>query len=62
MAAAGEPFKSFLEPEDLLRDATALGFSFVEDLDADALNRLYFSDRNDGLALRGRGHLLHARV
>jgi methyltransferase (TIGR00027 family) len=62
VAASGEPFRSFFEPEELLRDVKALGFSLVEDLNAAALNARYFQGRADGLALRGRGHLLHARV
>ena len=40
----------------------ALGFSFVEALDAATLNARYFAGRKDGLSLRGRGHLMHARV
>ena len=62
VAASGEPFRSFFEPEELLREVEALGFSRVEDLSASVLNARYFQGRADGLALRGRGHLLHARV
>jgi methyltransferase (TIGR00027 family) len=62
VAAAGEPFRSLFEKDELVRDVKALGFSFVEDLDAEALNARYFRNRADGLALRGRAHLLHARV
>jgi methyltransferase (TIGR00027 family) len=62
VAASGEPFRSFFEVDALLRDVKALGFSLVEDLDAAVLNARYFQGRSDGLALRGRGHLLHARV
>jgi len=62
VAAAGEPFRSVFETPTLVRDVKALGFSFVEDLDAAALNARYFRNRSDGLVLRGRAHLLHARV
>ena len=62
VAAAGEPFRSFFHPEELVRDVTALGFSQVEDSDADVLNARYFAHRADGLKLLGRGHLLRARV
>jgi methyltransferase (TIGR00027 family) len=62
VAAAGEPFRSMFEPPALIRELKALGFSFVEDLDSAALNARYFRDRPDGLLLRGRGHLMHARV
>ncbi len=62
VAAAGEPFRSAFETRSLVRDVKALDFSFVEDFDADALNVRYFQGRSDGLALRGRAHMLHARV
>jgi methyltransferase (TIGR00027 family) len=62
VAAAGEPFRSVFETDELVHGVKALGFSFVEDLDAAALNARYFQNRADGLALRGRAHLLHARV
>jgi methyltransferase (TIGR00027 family) len=62
VAAAGEPFRTFFVPDVLTKEVSALGFSFVENLGADALNARYFRNRTDGLSLRGRGHLLHARV
>jgi len=62
VAASGEPFRSFFEADALLCDVKALGFSFAENLNAAALNARYFQGRDDGLALRGRGHLMHARV
>jgi methyltransferase (TIGR00027 family) len=62
VAAAGEPFRSLFKTDELVRDIEALGFSFVEALDAEALNARYFKSRGDGLALRGRAHLMHARV
>jgi methyltransferase (TIGR00027 family) len=62
VAAAGEPFRSFFEPTALARDLYALGFSAVEDFDASALNPRYFANRADGLKLRGRAHVVKARV
>jgi methyltransferase (TIGR00027 family) len=62
VAAAGEPFRSFFTRDDLVRDVRALGFSHVEDFNADMLNARYFADRTDDLKLLGRGHLLLARV
>jgi methyltransferase (TIGR00027 family) len=62
VAAAGEPFRSFFTPDELVRDVSALGFSHVEDFDAEKLNARYFADRVDDLKLLGRGHLLLARV
>lgn len=62
VAAAGEPFKSFYEAEPLACDLKTIGFSLTEDWDADALNARYFEHRADGLKLRGRAHLMRARV
>jgi methyltransferase (TIGR00027 family) len=60
VAAAGEPFKSFFTPEEMA--ALLHGFSQIEDLDAAALNARYFAGRADGLGLRGRAHMVRAKV
>lgn len=62
VAALGEPFKGFFELEQLASAARALGYSHVEDFGAAALNARYFAGRADGLHLRGRAHLMRARV
>jgi methyltransferase (TIGR00027 family) len=62
VAAVGEPFRCFFEPAALSSDLTSMGFSLVEDFDAVALNPRYFADRSDGLKLRGRAHVVKARV
>jgi methyltransferase (TIGR00027 family) len=62
VAANGEPFRSFFTPEDILRDVKTAGFSHVEDFNSRTLNARYFGNREDGLELRGAGHLLRARV
>lgn len=62
VAASGEPFKSFYEAEPLSRDLKALGFALAQDWSTDALNARYFEGRADGLKLRGRAHLMRARV
>jgi len=62
VAEIGEPLRSFFNPDELARELRALGFAFVEDANADRLNSLYFSDRNDGLALGGAAHIMRARV
>lgn len=63
VAAAGEPFKLFLDPGELAIRLKAIGFGDVEDLGARDLNARYFRDRADGLKLMGTGgHLLGARV
>jgi methyltransferase (TIGR00027 family) len=64
-AAAGEPWLTFFDPLELDARLREIGFSDVEDIDADALNRRYFSSRTDGLRIEGVGrfaHLARARV
>jgi methyltransferase (TIGR00027 family) len=62
VAAAGEPFQLFLSPADMHRELSSAGFTHIEDLDAPALNALYFADRTDPLAVAGKlGHFLHAK-
>ena len=60
--AIGEPFRSFFDPADLRRRLLALGFTDVETLGADEVNRLYFAGRKDRLRLLGPGRLARARV
>jgi methyltransferase (TIGR00027 family) len=62
VAAAGEPWKTYLDPQDLLRDLRVLGFSNAEDFDGDALNRRFFARRRDGLKVGKGGHMAMARV
>jgi methyltransferase (TIGR00027 family) len=62
VASLGEPFRSAFEPGPLAREVAAAGFSAVDDFDVEALNARYFADREDGLKLRGRAHLMRARV
>jgi len=62
VARAGEPFRSFFEPQTMARGLAALGFAHTRDHDAAALNRRYFAGRDDRLRIAGGGHCLHARV
>jgi methyltransferase (TIGR00027 family) len=62
VAASGEPFKSFYEAEPLSRELKQIGFSLAEDWNAGMLNARYFEGRVDGLKLRGRAHLMRARI
>ncbi len=62
VARAGEPFRSSFEPAILAHDLAKLGFPKTRDLDASALNALYFAGRNDGLRITGPAHCLRARV
>ena len=62
VAAIGEPWKTFFDPQSLLDDLHRLGFSSAEDFDGDALNERYFKGRKDGLKVGGMGHMAIARV
>ncbi|WP_321470494.1 class I SAM-dependent methyltransferase [uncultured Paludibaculum sp.] len=53
VAAAGEPFRLFFEPESLARRLRLLGFTRIEDLGRDELNSRYFAGRSDGFQVRG---------
>jgi methyltransferase (TIGR00027 family) len=63
VAAAGEPFQTFFDPQELAADLQRTGFRHLEDLDANEINSRYFSDRADGLSVRGSlGHLASAKI
>jgi methyltransferase (TIGR00027 family) len=62
VAALGEPWKTFLDPQTLARDLRDLGFTSVEDFGADALNARYFAGRTDKLRIGGAGRMAMARV
>ncbi|MBV9773763.1 MAG: class I SAM-dependent methyltransferase [Gemmatimonadetes bacterium] len=60
VAAAGEPWKTFFRPAELLRELHGAGFRSVEDLGPGELNRRYFAGRRDGLRVGGVGHVVVA--
>jgi O-methyltransferase involved in polyketide biosynthesis len=63
VAAAGEPFRTFIDPRDLPRRLTRAGFRAIQDLGRDALNARYFPHRADGLRISGGlGRLASAEV
>lgn len=63
VASAGEPFQLFFDPQTLVEDLTAMGFSRVERLGRDEINARYFAHRSDKLHVRGNlGQLMSARV
>ena len=61
LAAAGEPWRTWFDPEELARELRGLGFSQHEDLDTHALNDLYFGGRTGQLGGRSVGHVMTAR-
>ena|SRR5215469_18413187 len=63
VAAAGEPFRLFLDPANLAAQLKEMGFQFTEDLGRGEINARYFSDRTDKLPVGGRlGRLMSAVV
>lgn len=63
VAAAGEPFQLFFDPEKLQDELKTLGFQRTEFLQGKELNARYFKHRSDGLQVRGGlGHLMAAWV
>lgn len=60
VAAAGEPFRTFLNPAEARRHLASIGFTRVDDLDAGELNRRYFRNRTDGLRVAGGVHVVVA--
>jgi methyltransferase (TIGR00027 family) len=62
VAAIGEPWKTFFDPQSLLDDLHRLGFTEAEDYDGDVLNERYFKRRTDRLKIGGMGHMALARV
>jgi methyltransferase (TIGR00027 family) len=63
VARAGEPFRLFLEPEQLAEELRAIGFTEIEDLDSAAIRARWLGEETQAGRLHGRsGRLLCARV
>jgi methyltransferase (TIGR00027 family) len=62
VASAGEPWRTFFDPEILTRDLRAMGFRYVEDNGPEELNVRYFNNRKDGLRVGSLSHVMNARV
>lgn len=60
-ARLGEPWKTTFRPDEFACDIAALGFSRVEDLDADAINERLKLPRTGGPKYRRPGHMLLAQ-
>jgi len=58
--ALGEPWRTFLPPEEVTDGLKKLAFSSVEDLGPRELNERYFADREDGLRVGVMGHVAKA--
>lgn len=63
VAAAGEPFQTFFEPDELAAELRRIGFSQLEDWSSGEINANYFAGRADGLGMSGgMVHFICARV
>jgi methyltransferase (TIGR00027 family) len=60
VAAAGEPWTTFFEPDELAAELRAIGFGDVQDFGPDAINERYFKDRADDLRVGTIGRLMRA--
>jgi len=59
---AGEPWKSFFDPDSLVKELKAIGFIQVEDIGPEKINALFFKERADKLKVGSFGHLMKVRV
>jgi methyltransferase (TIGR00027 family) len=62
VAAAGEPWKTWFEPDDLARQLRAMGFTRLEDLDGPALDRRFFGGRERHVGGTSVGRVMTALV
>jgi methyltransferase (TIGR00027 family) len=62
VAALGEPWLTYFDPDVLAGDLRALGFSATYDLTSEEANKRYFSGRSDGLRVSNSGRLMKATV
>ena len=62
VAKAGEPWKTWFDPDDLARELRAMGFTRLEELDGPALDRLYFGGRERRLGGASAGRVMTAMV
>ncbi len=60
VAAAGEPWQSFFDPDELASTLRSIGFAAAEDSGPEQLNRQYFCDRTDGLHVGSLAHMMWA--
>jgi len=62
VAAAGEPWKTFFTPPDLMAMLREIGFAEVAGFGPAELNARYFDGRGDGLRLGEMAHMIRAVV
>jgi len=62
LAVMGEPWQSFFDPSQLIKDLKAIGFKNAEDIAPKDINRRFFKDRADNLMVGSFGHLMKAQL
>ena len=62
VAAVGEPWISYFDPQALAEDMRAMGYSDAMSSGTKELNARYFALRTDGFGLYGSGRIMSARV
>lgn len=58
----GEPWKTFYDPNSLIMDLKAIGFTQAEDMGPEEINARYFNARSDKLMVGNFGHLMKAQL
>lgn len=58
--AAGEPFRGFFDPPQLVGELTRMGYRHTTDLGPEQINARYFAGRADGLRVGSVGHIMTA--
>jgi hypothetical protein len=62
VARAGEPWKTWLDPDELARQLRAMGFTRLEELDGPALDRRFFGGREPHVGGTSAGRVMTAMV
>ena len=62
MAAIGEPWQSFFDPQQLAIELKDIGFTQVEDIGPEDINVRFFNNRTDKLKVGSFGHLMKAKI
>ena len=58
----GEPWQTFYDPNSLIKDLKAIGFTKAEDIGPEEINARFFNDRADKLMVGNFGHLMKAQL
>ena len=58
----GEPWQTFYDPNSLITDLKAIGFTQAEDIRPEEINARFFNDRVNKLMVGNFGHLMKAQL